>query len=156
MPKVRTLTVKSWYDKSIGNKSRVIKDFQIGKGENKALVNLYLVDDKQGIKRSFITNFDLAPCLVFKLYGWYSKRWGIETSYRQCDQDFKPRTTIKNYCIRLFYFLFSCCLYNLWILVNIYVSLKIHGRIAEKPIITAKMFVLMLYRVQEEYFGDGG
>lgn len=63
------------------------------------------------------------------------------------DHDFKPRTTSKNYCIRLFYFLFTVCLYNLWILVNICVSLVLHDRVSEKPIVTAKLFSIILYRV---------
>jgi hypothetical protein len=65
--------------------------------------------------------------------------------------DFKPRTTTTNYNIRLFYFLFSCCLYNLWVLVNICVSLRIYGRIKRKPIITAKQFTLILYYIQKNY-----
>ena len=156
MPKIKSYTVKAWFDKSSGIESRVIKDFQIGKGDNKAIVNLVLVDDENGVKRAFICNFDIAPCLAYRLYKMYSKRWGIETSYRNLDHDFKPRTTTKNYNIRLFYFLFSCCLYNLWVLVNICVSLAIHGKISEKPIITAKMFAILLYKVQAEYWDDGG
>ena len=39
----------------------------------------------------------------------YSKRWGIETGYRNLDHDFKAKTTTRNYHIRLFYFLFSTC-----------------------------------------------
>ena len=62
------------------------------------------------------------------LYKFYSKRWGIETGYRQIDHDFKAKTTSKNYHIRLFYFLFSVDLYNLWVLVNIVVSMTIYGR----------------------------
>lgn len=155
MPKIRSPTVKAWFDKSEANKSRVIHDFQIGKGENKASVNLVLVNDELGIKRAFISNFDIAPCLAYRFYDLYSKRWGIETGYRNIDHDFKPRTTTKNYHIRLFYFLFSCCLYNLWVLVNICIGLLIYGRIRDKPIITAKMFVIILYKVKLEYFGDG-
>ncbi|MBU3913687.1 MAG: hypothetical protein KKE50_06360 [Nanoarchaeota archaeon] len=63
-------------------------------------INLVLVDDRLGIKRAFVCNFDIAPCLAYHFYEIYSKMWGIETGYR-------------NYHIRLFYFLFSTCLYNL-------------------------------------------
>ena len=156
MPKIRSPTVKSWFDKSSGSKSRIVKDFQIGRGKDTAFVNLLLVDDKLGIKRAFICNFDFAPQLAYRFYGMYGKRWGIETSYRNVAHDFKPRTTTNNYYIRLFYFLFSCCLYNLWILVNICVSLRLYGRIKDKPLITAKMFAVLLYRVQIEYFKGCG
>lgn len=156
MPKIKSLTVKSWFDKSEACKSRVIHDFQIGKGNNKAIANLVLVDDEEGIKRAFFCNFDIAPPLAYRFYEWYSKRWGIETSYRNIEHDFKARTTTKNYNIRFFYFLFSCCLYNLWILVNICISLAIHGRISKKPIITAKLFAVILYKVQVNYLDPGG
>jgi IS4 transposase len=80
----------------------------------------------------------------------------LKQSYRNVEHDFKPRTTTRNYNIRLFYFLFSTCLFNLWVLVNICVGLAIHGRIKDKPIITAKMFAILLYRVQIGYFDSGG
>ncbi|MEK6922765.1 MAG: transposase, partial [Nanoarchaeota archaeon] len=150
MPKIRSATVKAWMRKSQDCEARIIKDFEIGEGESKAVVNLILVDDEIGIKRAFITNFDIPEQLTHHLYSWYSKRWGIETSYRNMDHDFKARTTSKNYHIRLFYFLFSVCLYNLWILVNICISISIYGRIREKPIITAKLFAVVLYKVTYE------
>lgn len=153
MPKIRSPTVKSWFDKSEACESRVIP-FQIGRGENKALVNLVLVNDKLGIKRAFICNFNTSPQLAYRFYEKYSKRWGIETSYRNLEHDFKARTTTNNYHIRLFYFLFSTCLYNLWVLVNICVSLAVYGRIKDKPIITAKLFAILLYKAQIEYW-DG-
>ncbi|MFH1592370.1 MAG: transposase [Candidatus Woesearchaeota archaeon] len=149
MPKIRTDIVKDWIRKSTNCKARIIKDFKIGK-KDVAIVNLILVDDDEGIKRAFITNFHIPVQLAHYLYSWYSKRWGIETSYRNMDHDFKAKTTSKNYLIRLFYFLFTVCLYNLWILVNICVSLAIYGRLSEKPIITAKLFAVVLYRVAYE------
>ena len=64
------------------------------------------------------------------------------------------KETSKNYKIRLFYFLFSCCLYNLWVLVNICVSMTVYGRIRDKPIITAKMFAVILYRIKLDYLAN--
>ncbi|MBU2589813.1 MAG: hypothetical protein KKB39_03545 [Nanoarchaeota archaeon] len=150
MPKVRSETVKAWMRKSEECKARFIEDFEIGQHENKAIVNLILVDDEEGIKRAFITNFYIPEQLAHYLYTWYSKRWGIETGYRQFEHDFKAKTTTKNYHIRLFYFLFSVCLYNLWVLVNICVSLTLYGRLSENPIITAKLFAVVLYKVVYE------
>ena len=150
MPKVRSETVKAWMRKSEECKSRFIENFEIGQHENKAIVNLILVDDEEGVKRAFITNFYIPEQLAHYLYSWYSKRWGIETGYRQFDHDFKAKTTTKNYHIRLFYFLFSVCLYNLWVLVNICVSLNLYGRLSEKPIITSKLFAVVLYKIAFE------
>lgn len=151
MPKVRSLTVKSWFDKSEDKKARVVSNFKIGTKENQSIVNLVLVDDEEGIKRAFITNMDIPEPLAHYMYEWYAKRWGIETSYRNMDKDFKPRTTSKNYIIRLFYFLFSVCLYNLWVLVNLCIALKVHGRVVDKPIISAKLFAVILCRIREEF-----
>ncbi|KXA92300.1 hypothetical protein AKJ65_07760 [candidate division MSBL1 archaeon SCGC-AAA259E19] len=52
-----------------------------------------------------------------RLFGMYSLRWGIETSY-QVKHMFRAKTRTKYYEPRIFLFLFSVCLYNLWVLVN--------------------------------------
>jgi len=144
MPKVRSSTVKQWFDKAEDCKSKVIKDFKIG-DETTTLV---LVNDEEGVKRAFSTNLDIPEQLTQYLFRFYSRRWGIETSYRQLEHDFKPRTTSKNFHIRLFYFLFSTCLYNMWILINVCVSINLYNRIVEKPLITSKLFAVVLYKVQ--------
>ena len=149
MPKVRSSTVKQWYDKSEDCKSRIIKDFKIGD----VTTNLILVNDKEGIKRAFSTNLNIPAQLTQHLFRFYSKRWGIETKYRQLEHDFKPKTTSKNHHIRLFYFLFSTCLYNLWVLINICISLTLHSRIVEKPIISSKLFAVVLYKAQVDLGG---
>ena len=119
----------------------------------KEKTNLYLVDDPDGIKRCFITNLRVPVLISHYLYKWYGLRWGIETGYRLKAQDFKPRTTSKNFTLRLFYFLFSVMLYNLWVLTNIVVGIKLYGKSPKKPIITAKRFSIILYKVQEDSGG---
>jgi len=155
MPQIKTSTVKAWFDKSEGCNSRVIENFQIGWKE-KAFVNLILVDDDKGIKRAFISNWKIASPIAYRLYKMYSKRWGIEISYKKLKHDFRPKTTSRNYNIRLFYFLFSACLFNLWVLVNISLGLLLYGRVPEKPILSANVFTTILYHVQENYFDPGG
>lgn len=156
MPIPKSEKIKDWMDKSEECKARLIENFEIGKGENMAITNLYLIDDEDEIKRAFITNMKVPVLLSHYFYNWYSKRWGIETGYRLKDQDFKPRTTSRNYIIRLFYFLFSVMLYNLWVLTNVIVGVKLYGRVPDKPIITAKRFAIVLYKVQVEYADPGG
>jgi len=114
--------------------------------DNKSVtVNLVMVLDIEKEKRAFITNMDIDRSKTKELSRLYSKRWGIETAYR-VKNDFRPKTTSKNYVIRLFYFLFSVCLYNLWELVNVILALV--KRIdSETPVIAAKLFGTILFRV---------
>ncbi len=149
MPMTRNPSVKAVFDKAEACKARIFEEFQMGRGENSEKVNLVLVDDDQGVKRAFVCNFNIGLPIAYHLFYMYGKRWGIETSYRNLDHDFKPRTTSNNYNIRLFYFFFSCCLYNIWILVNICVGLSCYGRLLDKPPVTAKLFAVLLYKVKE-------
>ena len=73
--------------------------------------------------------------------------WGIKTAYR-VKNDFRPKTTSKNYIIRLFYFLFSVALYNSWERLNVILALvkKIDPK---TPVIAAKLFGTILFRVFE-------
>lgn len=95
----------------------------------------------------FATNIDISANTSFFITMYYDRRWGIETSYR-VKEAFRARTTSKNYIIRLFYFMFSVTLYNLWILVNTLLSLFLFGKLPDKPLITAKLFGIMIYTIE--------
>jgi hypothetical protein len=56
-------------------------------------------------------------CWRNKLAEYYSKRWGIETSYR-CVEDFAAKTCSTNSVVRLFLFYFAIALYNAWVMSN--------------------------------------
>lgn len=138
MPAIRNSRVKRMLQK---HDAPTILDFEMGK--NGATFKLVIVEDGEGIKRVFATNLNVdekKAKLLFKLYG---KRWGIETSYR-VKGDFRPKTTSKRYVVRLFYFSFSTCLYNLWILANIFIGI-VFGEVHEKPLVTARIFSTLLY-----------
>ena len=75
----------------------------------------------------------------------YHKRWGIETSYRVIKGSFGLRTTSKDFRIRLFYFLFSTILYNLWILIDMLVWIDSFNEIGEKRLVTANSYRLWLF-----------
>lgn len=124
----------------------VINDYEM---EN-TLFNVVIVEDEEGNKRAFATNeqfnendVDLATRL-FLLYG---KRWGIETSYKVKKHSFLPKTTSKNYLIRIFYFLFSVLLYNLWLLADILIWLAVFGEVKQDHLITSKYFGTILYTI---------
>jgi putative transposase len=128
---------------------RVIKDYQM----KHIIFNLIIVDDENSIKRAFATNIffnendvDLAD----RMFTIYSKRWGIETSFRIIKHSFKAKTTSKNYFIRLFYFLFSVLLYNLWILIDVLLWFSLFGKPNGSHLITSKYFCSVLKIVDDE------
>lgn len=85
--------------------------------------------------------------LAERLLTLYSKRRGIETSYRVKKHSFLGKTTSKNYRIRLFYFMFSVLLYNLWILADILIWLHLHGAVGEGHLVTSKYFGTILMTI---------
>jgi putative transposase len=60
---------------------------------------------------------------------------------------FRAKTTSKNYFIRLFYFLFSALLYNLWILASIIISLALFGFVKDVRLVKSKYFVSVLFAI---------
>jgi putative transposase len=92
---------------------------------------------------AFATNIDFTANMAPAILSSYDRRWGIETAFR-VKESFRARTTSKNYLIRLFYFMFSITLYNLWVLLNSLLSIMLFGKPAGKPIVTAKIFGTIL------------
>jgi hypothetical protein len=80
----------------------------------------------------------------------YMRRWGIETNYRVL-QDFLPKTTSKNYSVRLFHFGFAILVFNLWRLVDFLVQLTLDSELRSKPRITASRFLRLVEPVLDMY-----
>jgi IS4 transposase len=102
------------------------------------------------VKWVYATNEEYNPKeinLLEKIFDLYGKRWGIESSYRVKKQSFLPKTTSKSYLIRLFYFMFSVFLYNLWILADILIWLALFGVVKEDHLLTSKYFGTVLYTI---------
>lgn len=114
-------------------------------------VKLFIVDSHWGAGKRvcFATNLDVNEGNANHFAELFRKRWGIETSYR-VEGIFRPKTTSKTYSVRLFYFSFSVCLYNLWVLANIFMGV-IFTQTQGRLLITAKGFGTLLYKI-----GDGG
>lgn len=143
MPAIRNVKIQRFMKEYKEIQSKII-DYDMGyRKYNRAEFKLVFVDDNQGTKRVFATNILVSEDLTQKYFGWYSKRWGIETSYR-VKGDFKARTTSKYYSVRLFYFMWSVCLYNIWVLVSLVVAIIFHIDL-KKPLVTAKLFGAVLY-----------
>lgn len=125
----------------------VVKDFRVAD----IPINVVIVEE-DGKKYAFASNEDWSENdvdLADKVFRQYGKRWGIETSYRVKKYSFRSKTTSKNYFVRLFYFLFSVLLYNLWILINVFLCLALYGRKTEDYIITSKLFGTIFYNTKD-------
>jgi IS4 transposase len=128
----------------------VIKGFEM----KDITFNLVVVEEEDNngmmVKRAFATNEvyeENDVNLTERLFFLYGKRWGIESSYRVKKHSYLPKTTSKNYLIRLFYFMFSVLLYNLWILADILIWLALFGVIKEDHLITSKYFGTVFYMI---------
>jgi len=124
----------------------VIKNYEFGPEDSKAKFNLVILDTEKG-KIAFATNLKVDENdarLVERLLKLYNKRWGIETSYR-IKKGFRAKTTSKNYIIRLFYFMYSTLLYNLWIIIDSIICIFIFGKLTRDHLITSKLFGTVLY-----------
>jgi len=148
MPAIHNFSVKRVMD--LTPAPSVVKGFTL----NNLPMNLVIVEDidKKGekVKRVFATNIDFDEKevgLAERLLVLYSKRWGIETSYRVKKHSYRPKTTSKNYIIRLFYFLFSVLLYNMWILADILIWLHLHGAVGDDHLVTSRYFGTLLINV---------
>ncbi len=144
MPAVQNTAIKKLMKEY--NAPKILEYTMGRKNFDQAKFKLVIVNDESEVKRVFATNLNVREANARYLFDLYGKRWGIETSYR-VKQDFKARTTSKRYVVRFFYFMFSACLYNLWILANILVGLAVLKFIPKEPFITAKMFGVMLYTI---------
>ena len=51
------------------------------------------------------------------------------------------------YHIRLFYFLFSVLLYNMWILADVLIWLHLFGKVEDKHLVTSKFFGTVLIAI---------
>lgn len=103
--------------------------------------------DKDDKDLLYATNIDFDvydPKIRKIILTTYNKRWLIENGYKVKKNEFCPKTTSKNYRIRLFYFLFTCFIYNLWILVRVLVNISVYGKKRTKNEITAYVFVEIL------------
>lgn len=73
---------------------------------------------------AFITNEDVDDEISLDrretkgVIGRYSRRWGIENSYKTI-KDLLAWTTSKEFGVRIFYFGFAVLLYNMWLLVDL-------------------------------------
>lgn len=78
----------------------------------------------------------------------YSRRWTIETAYRDKKRNAFARTTSTNYVARLFYFAFSVLLYNAWNIAKFLLITEIKFDAASKKIMSLFSFLQRLYSIE--------
>lgn len=109
--------------------------------------------DEEGkpVKHAFATNLPLDENnpeeSANKIANEYKKRWGIETSFRMIKRTFGLWTTSDNPRLRIFYWLFSVLMYNLWILADILAWLSIYGYVGDDHLTTSKQFRLLFFLI---------
>jgi putative transposase len=116
-------------------------------GNQKTTFNMIIVKGKgcwdyhEDLKFAFSTNKKIMKDSdITEIAGMYPKRWGIETAYRIKKEDYLPKTTSKDFRVRLFYFLYTVLMYNLWFLADILVWLELHNEIGKYRIVKSKFF----------------
>ncbi|UOY10607.1 transposase [Methanonatronarchaeum sp. AMET6-2] len=100
------------------------------------------ISDDEG-HMALITNIPLTQKSAEQLFEAYRDRWGIETSYRVAG-GFRGKTTSKEFSVRLFYYMFSVLLYNVWVLTNAVVRDALDRSRKKSPPVTAKKVLRIL------------
>lgn len=103
---------------------------------------------------AFATNMAITEESAETLMGQFGDRWGIETSYR-VGKGFRPKTTSKDLSVRLFFFIFSMLMYNVWVFLNALApAILVEAVTSEtnsRPPITAKYFLGTLRNLYEGF-----
>ncbi|GGL73024.1 transposase [Halocalculus aciditolerans] len=98
-------------------------------------------EDADGNYAVFVTNRDhVAPDEIAHVTNSYSRRWDIENQYKSV-KAYLPKTSSKDYRVRLFNFTFAALLYNLWRLTDFLVKVGMDREIRSPPVVTARTFV---------------
>lgn len=73
----------------------------------------------------------------------YGCRWEVESDFKSIKR-FIAYTTLKNFGLRSFYFLFACLLYLIWRAVNLLVQVELNGEYEHSPIVPADNTLTLL------------
>lgn len=107
-------------------------------------------EDAEGEYAVFVTNRDhVAPDEITHVTNNYRRRWDIENQYKSV-KAFLPKTSSKDYRVRLFSFVFAALLYNLWRLTDFLVKVGLEREIRSPPVVTARTFVRAVGRSLRE------
>jgi hypothetical protein len=96
---------------------------------------------------------NLPPLIAYgcDLFSLYSRRWSVETGFRVIKHEFMAKTTSRRYKLRLFFFMFSMLLYNVWIVVNAALNRILYGKQEGERLMSAKLFMMKFYEAYVDY-----
>ena len=101
-------------------------------------------EDADGNYGVYVTNQDhVAPEDIEAVIAEYDRRWDIENQYKSI-KEFLPRTSSKDYRVRLCNFVLISLLYNLWRLTDYLIKIGLDQPIRSSPVISANTFILAL------------
>ena len=125
--------------------------FQITVGRKKTKLTIVTRRADNGDIVCFVSNIEPLLLYTADLFSLYKKRWSIETGYRVQKWEFRPKTTSRKRIIRNFYFMFSMLLYNLWVILNAFISQREFNEQVGYRIMTAQLFMRKLCEAFLEY-----
>ncbi len=98
-------------------------------------------DNADGNYAVFVTNRDhVDPDEIVHVTNSYRRRWDIESQYKSM-KALLPKTSSRDYRVRLFSFVFAALLYNLWRLTDFLVKVGTDREVRSPPVVTARTFV---------------
>ena len=159
MPIPRNGKVKDLLDEAKPYRYRIFS-YSMSKGKEEISFTTVIMDSTKNRKESvtddgrfiFATDTEMLTEPELFLYSkTYNSRWGIETGYRIKDR-FLIHTTTSVYSVRVFFFLLSVAIYNLWVIINAMKKMKNPDRYeywvttTQLKIIIKKACVMNLFR----------
>jgi hypothetical protein len=92
-------------------------------------------EDEEGSYGVFVTNRDhVTPDEITYVTNSYSRRWDIENQYKPV-QSYLPKTSSRDYRVRLFNFTFAALLYNPRRLTDFLVKVGMEREIRSPPVV---------------------
>jgi hypothetical protein len=148
MPGVKNNRIKRIMEKGVGYAKISMKSTT--RKKYKVRIRLVFRKSRDGRTVCFATNLPPKKVYGMDLFPQYSQRWGIETGFRVIKHQFMAKTTSNQFRIRMFMFMFSMLLYNVWVIVNAALNRMLFGRQEGQRLISSKLFMIKFYQACED------
>lgn len=146
MPGVKNKRIQRLIDER-----RSVADITLKNEKYETHIKLIFKRTLEGNTVCFATSLPLLLVYGGNLFSMYSQRWNVETGFRVIKHEFMARTTSKRYKLRLFFFMFSLLLYNVWVIVNAALNRILFGKHEGERLMSAKLFMIKFYEAYVDY-----